>query len=312
MLPIKKTLSQIWQAWTQFWFAPVSLVNLAVFRLVFCGTMFVLYLSRQVDVTLYFTDKGILPKAMSSEVLMEFFRSPIQLTFWNDSLVPWMHGLLVLSFLLLCLGIGGRAIAWLALLLEISFLQRNYAVAFGVDQIGVIFTFYLAMTQSCERLSLTQLWKKNQKEISSDIFTSTFYRLIQIQLCVIYAFSGFEKLKGSTWWDGTALWTVFANSQMVVADFTWMRQLPWLISIITFSTVIFEIYFTPLVWNANTRKYILGMGVLFHIGIAFTMALYSFAVIMIAPYVLFLPETKTKEITQRVLTFFKLDRYLHI
>jgi hypothetical protein len=308
VLSIKKIFFDGWQGWTRFWFGPVSLLNLAVFRIIFCGTMFVIYLSRQADVGLYFTDQGLVPKAMSSKILLEFFRPPIQLTFWSDAFVPWMHALLVLSLLLLCLGIGGRLTALIAAFLQISFLQRNYAIAFGADQIGTIFTLYLAFTNSCARLSLLHLWKKAREVPRLDLLTPVFYRLLQIQLCVIYAFSGFEKLKGLSWWDGTALWTVFANSQMVVTDMTWTRHFPLIIATITFSTIAFEVYFTPLVWNQKTRKYVLGAGVLFHLGIAVIMALYSFAVVMISPYFLFLSEQTTQKYLSRAADRFGLRR----
>jgi len=297
---IKAAALGAWQGWTKFWFAPVSLFNLAVFRIVFCGTLFLMYLSRQSDVTLYFTDLGILPKSMSSSVMLEFYRPLIHFTFWSDAWVPWVHGFFVLSLLLLCLGIGGRALGLIATFLHISFLQRNYSIAFGADQISVLFLFYLSMTQSCEKLSLAKKIR-HAEGVSSDAFSSMGYRLIQVQLCVIYAFSGFEKLKGSSWWDGTAIWTVLANTQMVTADLTWLRHVPILIAVISFSTIVFEIYFTPLVWNLHTRKYILGLGVLFHTGIAVLMALYSFGFVMIAPYLLFLNQETVKKWARKIL-----------
>ena len=296
---IKDLIRNLWNGWSQFWFAPISLLNLAVFRIVFCGTLFLMYLSRQPDVTLYFTDAGILPKSMSSEVLLEFYRPILHFTFWSDAWVPWVHGFFVLSLLLLCLGIGGRALGLIATFLHISFLQRNYSIAFGADQISVLFLFYLSMTQSCARLSVLSMTRRFQLKYQSiefsDAFSSMGYRLLQVQLCVIYAFSGFEKLKGASWWDGTALWTVMANSQMVVADFTWLSHIPILIAVIGFSTIGFEVYFTPLVWNIKTRKYILSLGVLFHAGIGVIMALYSFAFVMIAPYILFLREETVRK-----------------
>jgi hypothetical protein len=291
--------SSLWRGWSDFWFAPVSLFNLAVFRILFCGTLCLMYLSRQPDVALYFTDRGILPRSLSSEILPEFYRPLVHFTFWSDAWVPWVHGFFIVSLLLLCLGIGGRTLTWIATFLHISFLQRNYSIAFGADQISVIFLFYLAFTQSCAELSVTHLWRKKKETASPrpvDAFTSMGYRLIQVQLCVIYAFSGFEKLKGSSWWDGTALWTVLANSQMVIADFTFVRHIPIVVALISFSTIAFEVYFPALVWNPKTRKWVLGLGVFFHTMIAITMALYSFALVMISPYLLFLQERTVRRL----------------
>ena len=119
-------------------------------------------------------------------------------------------------------------------------------------------------------------------------------------------FSGMEKLKGSSWWDGTALWTVLANPQMTVTDFTWLRHLPALIALLTFSTILFEVYFPVLVWVKKTRPWILLAGFGFHFGIGVVMALYSFAMVMIAPYVLFIPEQTLQKYLDRIHRCLKL------
>lgn len=287
-------IQKIWQKWNEFWFDPVGLLNLAVFRILYAGTLFVMYLSRQGDVVLFYTDQGILPKALSHQILPATYRPPFQLAFWSDVWAPWVHGFFVLALFLVCIGFFSRFFGVMAIYLHVAFLFRNYGVAFGADQITAFFLLYLALTKSDARLSLRAWWREKRKQapLSGDVFTSVFYRLMQIQLCVIYIYSGFEKLKGQTWWDGTALWSVLANSQMVIADFTWIRHVPLLIVLLSFSTILFEIYFPVLVWFPSVRKYALMAGALFHAGIGAVMALWSFAILMVAPYVLFLKEER--------------------
>jgi hypothetical protein len=115
-------------------------------------------------------------------------------------------------------------------------------------------------------------------------------------MCVIYIYTGMEKLKGASWWDGTALWSVFANPQMVIVDLTWLRHFSFLIAAATFLTVLFEVYFPVLVWNPKLRKKLLCVGLLFHSGIGLVMALWGFALVMVAPYVLFLSENDLKRL----------------
>lgn len=287
-------IQRIGSAWSEFWFSPRSLLNLAIFRIVLATTMFAMYLSRHRDVQLFYTDQGLIPKDMSISVIPDFFRPYFVLSFWSDGWVSTVHLIFLAALLLLALGIGGRLITALAWLLHIAFLQRNYSIAFGADLIGGIFLFYLIFTQSCAELSVWKWFRakylNKQTVAQSDILTSVFYRIIQVQLCVIYFYTGFEKLKGASWWDGTALWSVFANPQMVVTDLTWLSQFPLIIVGLTFMTVLFEVYFPILVWVKKTRPWILLAGVGFHLGIALFMSLYSFAVIMMAPYILFVSE----------------------
>jgi hypothetical protein len=295
-------ISKLWQRWNDFWFGPVGLLNLAVFRILYAGILFFMYLSRQMDVGLFYTDQGILPRALSHQILMQGFRPPFQFFFWPDSWVFTVHALFVLSLLMICLGVFTRFFGLIAIYLHLAFLFRNYGVAFGVDQITSFFLLYLMFTQADARLSLRAWWreKRNLPALEGGLLTSVFYRLLQIQLCLIYVYSGMEKLKGQSWWDGTALWSVLANSQMVVADFTWVRHVPLLIVLISFSTILFEIYFPVLVWVPRLRKYCLWLGVLFHTGIAFVMALWSFAAVMISPYLLFLPEESLQTFIEKL------------
>lgn len=283
---------RLWQAWCRFWFDPVPLWNLALFRILFSSVMALMYFNRQRDVSLFFSNEGILPQSLALKILPPGMRPAFLLGFWSDAWMPWVHGFYILLLVLLALGVVSRWVGLAAIYLQLAFLFRNYSVAFGADQIGTIFLLYLALTQSDARLSLRSWWRRQsgRPELSGDLLTSVFYRFLQIQLCVIYVYSGMEKLKGGSWWDGTAVWSVFANSQMVIADLTWVRHLPLLVVLISFSTILFELYFPVLVWVRPLRKYFLAAGVLFHAGIGVVMALWSFALIMISPYLLFVEE----------------------
>ncbi len=294
-LGLQKVWKKVWTAWQDFWFSPVPLLNLALFRILLAGTLAAQYISRQFDVSLFYTDQGILPKALSLKVLPENYRPFAIFSFWPDSWVPFVHATFVLLLLCLCLGIGNRLIALTASFLHLAFIHRNYGIAFGADQVGGIFLIYLSFTNCNQRLSVTSFLKQKiaraqepMESPQSDLLTSIFYRMIQIQLCVIYAYSGMEKLKGQTWWDGTALWSVFANPQMVIGNFLWLRHFPFLIVFLSFSTLLFEIYFPVLVWVKTLRKPALIVGLMFHLGIGFVMALWSFSLVMLAPYLLFL------------------------
>lgn len=290
----------MWKGWAGFWFSPVPLVNLALFRIALCLSLFLMYLSRQKDLNLFFTEQGILPKALALTVLPEFYRPAFVLSFWPDLWVGGLHLLFLFCLLLYMMGIGGRFLGFVCAFFNMAFLQRNYGIVFGADQIGGIFLLYLAFTQSCSRFSLWN-WKgqKNTEENSSDFWTPIFYRFIQIQLCLIYIYSGFEKLKGNSWWDGTALWRILANSQIVIMDLSWTRNFSLLIVFLSFMTVLFEIYFSVLVFNSKTRKYILAAGVVFHAGIGVIMSLFSFAGVMLAPYLLFVKTESLKVFLRR-------------
>jgi hypothetical protein len=293
-------IKRIWNQWDVFWFSERSLLNLAVFRIILTLSLGGLYFNRMSDLMKYYGEDGFLPKRFALQVLPEFYRPSFLIASWPDSWIYPLHLLLLTGVLLLAFGIGGRILNIVVWILHVAFLQRNFSIAFGADLIGGIFLLLMIGTQSCARLSLVNLIRKRNVQVHSDLFTNMFYRLIQIQLTAIYMWSGFEKLKGASWWDGTALWTVLANPQMVIFDMTWTRHVPLAIAAVTISTVLFEIYFPFLIFSKATRSLALVLGLFFHLGIGVLVSLWSFSALMLCPYVLFFPESTTQSFLRKL------------
>ncbi len=111
---------------------------------------------------------------------------------------------------------------------------------------------------------------------------------MQFQLAIIYMYTGFEKLKGSTWWDGTALCTVFANPQFINYDLIFLRNFPLFFTIGTFVTLLFEVYFPAMMLFKAGRYSFLCLGVFFHLMIGVLLSLMPFSLIMMGTYPLFL------------------------
>jgi len=134
----------------------------------------------------------------------------------------------------------------------------------------------------------------------SALLESVGMRLVQVQICLIYGFSGLGKLKGVSWWNGEALWGVLANPQLSRFDFTWTADFPVAISFLTSATVYWEIYFPALIWVPRLRPWILLWGVALHVGIGVMMNLPFFALIMLSGYVLFLTDGQKRFLIHRL------------
>ena len=152
------------------------------------------------------------------------------------------------------------------------------------------FLFYLCLADSTRHYSVLNLFVKqiDKSRPMSDALNSVAIRFFQIQLCVIYGYTGMEKLKGGPWWDGTALWGAVTNSQLAFMDFTFLSHWPIVIIIGTYFTLIFEIYFPALVWVPKIRPFVLLCGVIFHAMIGLTMGLVFFSAVMVSCYIFFL------------------------
>lgn len=280
-------VKRFWAFWDQFWFAPQNLLGLAFMRIALCGTLLYMYSIRLANIS-YYTDQSWIPRAKALEAMGELYRPLFLWSFWPDSMMGIMHVLLVVLLALLTLGIGGRYLMGLAWVIDMGFIQRNYAVNFGADIIAALFLFYMSFAQSCERLSVLNLFRSKNEFKQSDMLSSLMIRMMQVQISVLYAYTGWEKLKGVTWWDGTALWSVMANPQMTTMNYDFLRNVPWVIPVVAYVTIIFEIYFPPFVIWGKTRNVWLLLGVTFHSSIAIFMGLGHFAMVMMSTYFLFL------------------------
>ncbi|MCX7979312.1 MAG: HTTM domain-containing protein [Bdellovibrionaceae bacterium] len=289
-------MKAFWNWWQNFWFAPQDTIGLAFMRIQLGLVMLYLYSIRLVENMDYFDGRGILPRDIALEAMPAFQRPPFSFILWPDSWAVAVHGIFVLLILLWTLGLFSRAGGWLIWVIHLGFLQRNYAVAFGADLIIGVLLFYLCFAQTNEDLSIKKIFFPNsgRHPKQTDSLSSAMIRLIQVHISVIYAYTGFEKLKGVTWWDGTALWSVLGNPQMTIYDMSFLRYVPWVVSVITFLTIVFEIYFPFAVAFRATRPWWLWGGILFHAGIGLLMGLTPFSLTMLSTYWLFLDSTKLR------------------
>lgn len=257
--------------------------------------MFCAYLVRHFSLDTFFsTTKGIYVADPSQYVNMAYRWGllseilPLPSAQW---LVPLLHSLYLVCLLLLIFGVITRAASILAFILHVSFVHANIGAVYGVD---LIFTFYLfficlASDRVTPEMSGPRVW-----------FSSLGFRFAQIQLCIIYAFSGWEKLKGPVWWNGEALWSVIANPQMARFEFGWMVHLPLVLVFVAYLTLFWEIYFPVLIWIPRLRVPTLLVGLWFHLSIVLMMKLAFFGFLMIGIYVLFLTDHEVQVVWKAI------------
>jgi hypothetical protein len=220
-----------------------------------------------------------------------------------------MQSALVVALVAFTLGVFGRIgiriTSLVIMICHLGLLQRNFSIVYGADMVSSFWVFGFCFVDSTERLSLRARWRDRKRSWNpfepewSRILTSVGIRLMQIQLCVIYGYTGFEKLKGNDWWDQTAVWKVLGNQQLMLADLSFLRNVPIVIGLITWGTVLFEIYCPVLLWGRRTRNWMILAGWGLHIGIALTMGLFIFSLTMMSAYWLFLdPQIIQKWLTR--------------
>ena len=282
------------KAWDAFWFHSIDLYNVSLMRMLISFVWIVMYILRILDFEIFFTHSGVLPPQLVRELIPTIMQSPMPFYFENDLMSLGAHWLFIILLMGMAAGLFGRSLTWLVFILHVGFLQRNPGIVYGAD---LFTTFWLLGLSFVNHNRYFSIWNLRKKKISDNIqlpqkdsdWVSTIgVRLIQVQLCFVYAFTGIEKLKGDSWWDGTALWKVVTMKDLLQGDYTFLYNFPLFIAVMTLGTLIFEVYFPAGVMSKTLRPYWLSVGVVFHLMTGIFMGIPFFALVMIMPYLLFL------------------------
>jgi hypothetical protein len=126
-------------------------------------------------------------------------------------------------------------------------------------------------------------------------------RLLQLELAVGYSLSCWAKLRGSTWHEGTALGLALRISDLHrFGPPGWIFHEAVLLNALTWATLLFEGSFIFLVWNRRLRPWVLGIGVLFHLGIDLYFDVGFFSWAMWIAYLAFLPPEVADRVIARI------------
>ncbi len=113
-------------------------------------------------------------------------------------------------------------------------------------------------------------------------------RLLQLQIAVGYALSCWAKLRGNMWHEGTALGMALRIEDLQrFAAPEWLFEQSVLLNLLTWATLVFEGVFLFLVWNRRLRPWVLGIGVLFHLGIDIVLDIGFFSAALWLSYLAF-------------------------
>ncbi|MGW3954086.1 HTTM domain-containing protein [Streptomyces sp. NPDC004752] len=126
--------------------------------------------------------------------------------------------------------------------------------------------------------------------------------VIAAQVCLIYAASGWYKIQGSFWQDGTALYYVLHLNDITPwpAVSHAVAQSSLIVLLLTYGTVIVEVAFPFTLFNSRVRTVVVAIMMSMHAGIGILLGLPFFALAMIAADALFLPTDLLRRAGDRV------------
>jgi len=293
----ENVLAGVTRAWSQLWFQTSPTTPLEVARIGIGAALLLNYARATPFLLDFWGETGWAPQAVVRETLA----GP-----WNQSVffyftAPWQWIAFHAFFLLCCaaLMLGWRTtwVKWVVLVGEISYAYRNPTLAYGVDKIVVCLLFIMCAAPIGRALSLDRVRAVRAAKRATlaarlpqyrSPWAGACTRLMQIQMAVLFFYSGISKLEGYQWWNGDALWMVFVNGQYynrVILDLFASHY--WLSNLATYGTILIELAFPFLIWQRHTRVYLLAAAIFLHLLFAVLMGLFYFSFVMVMGHMSF-------------------------
>ncbi|MBD3637106.1 MAG: HTTM domain-containing protein [Crocinitomicaceae bacterium] len=201
-----------------------------------------------------------------------------------NSIYTWVFLVFVIGqlFFLITglLNIWPRLSGVMVFFFTINLVLKGYIAMTGGEMLSCFLLFYLMFIHK----------PKSQGFFGElqNILNNAFYWILLIQVCILYFYSGFYKLYDEHWLDGHAIQYV-----VMIDEYGSWLTIPFersyiLSAIATYLTLAYQLLFPVLVWVKKVKVPYLIFGTLFHLLIAFGMGIFTFGIIMIICYLLFL------------------------
>jgi len=263
-------------AWSRFWFAPESAINLAAARILVAAEALWILASRNY--------------AAMADVPAVFWRSAPASLHWRYLIVPG-HGdlerfLQVVAAAALVgalLGVAPRVCCAVAAVLLYHLAPLEAAIWTGAPEargmtLAPTVLLVLAAAPSGDALALWPRRRSGAVERRSSRYGWALL-LVQVLVVEIYLFSAIGKLErtGLAWgsWERIRLWLYWFNQDPQSVVFgtlgPWMAQYAWICALIGAGTVTME-WAMPLmlVWR-KSRRFLVPVALAFHVGVLLAM-----------------------------------------
>lgn len=281
--------------WDRFFFRPVPVEGIAVFRIIWCFLLLMYLLLDIGNIADFYGPKSIL----SLKTVKEHFNFPHMNLFHvlgdSHSIVKLMMAIYGLSLMTALVGFRTRSSLIVALVCMVSFHQRNIWLLSSSEVLMRTIMILLICSPAGNALSVDSLIGKFRNAALPKEWAPWALRLIQIQISVVYLWTVWHKLKGDQWIDGTAVYYATRLDSMTNFPVPVLLDNLFFIKIMTWGTLILEFALGTLIWFKEFRKPLIIAGVFFHLGIEYMMSIPFFELIMIALLINFFSPEELRE-----------------
>lgn len=312
------TYKSVLVAWDSFFFRPRPTEGMAIFRILWCLILFVYLLADIPNVYDFYGPHAIL----SMETVRSKFNYPhmnlfnmFGLTYGVVYGVMFIYGVALLFSIL---GFHARPSLLVILGCMVTLHQRNIWLLGSSEVLIRLVTLFLVCSPCGHTLSVDSLLsRKNEKHRMPREWSPWAWRLIQIQLSVVYVVTVWQKIKGDTWFDGSALYYATRLDTIKNMPVPFLLDSVFFLKLGTWMSLLLEVALGTLIWFNEFRRPLIIMGIIFHVVIEYMMTTPFSGIIMMALLLTFYtPEeylafvTRIMESLTKVLNESKLKEFI--
>lgn len=233
------------------------------------------------DLEMWFTEAGVLPNAVRQQLSPRLGTGLFTLIGDGLPAVHAVHGALLLAAVALLVGYRPRLAAAVAFACLVSFAHRNVFTLHSGDTFIRLMTFFMIFAPSNAAFRLGGGPRQS-------LIDPVAFRVMQFQVCLVYATTFLFKIQGVWWRDGSAVYIVQQLGEFQGFPVPWWARNSVVSTALTWSTLLVEGAFPVLVWVPTLRLPILAAATAMHLGIEYSMCIRLFEWALIATFTLFL------------------------
>lgn len=293
------------QLWNTFWYSPAPCNRVACLRIALGACTLIYLLLWSVDLERFLAPNSVLPPADVSHSLSAdplYYPSRFSLLDYlpNRSALWGFHIAAIAAASLLTLGIAGRAMALLTLVMVLSYVHRAPLLMSPQEPLLCWGLMYLFLAPSSRCFSFDALWSKSASSNELSIAANVAVRLMQIHLTLHYFFVAVTQLSDRSWWNGSAVWILMAQSRTRGLDLMFMRESTFLLNGLTHLLVALALSLAILPWNRAMRPIVNWFVIPYALLIAAITGLWIYACVLLALQVVFLSDATLDSLQSRL------------
>ncbi len=260
-----------WKTWRWFAKDPHQLISVRILQMAI-GTMLLFQVVTSLPFVGYLWGPNSITDGSTSDLLGPTLGDVVDTVFTADTYIFCVLFILGIGALGLLFGYWTRIATLLAL---VSFylltmrLPEFYNGGDIITQLVLIYMLFLLPHRAKFSSGQFRVWLHNIAVVA-----------IILQLIVMYTASGFFKSIGESWQQGTAMYYISQVQLYSLPGASKLFSIPLIVYVATYVPMAYQLLF-PVAIISRFKLPWIGLGILFHLGIAMLMGLVTFSTVMI-------------------------------